>query len=224
MGELSAINGVAGAYSEMIPVVHIVGCPSTISQRNGMLLHHTLGNGNFEIFSNMNTEISCAVAKLNRPSEIADQIDHALRECWIRSRPVYITLPTDMVNIEIEGARLETPIDLSEPENDPEKEDYVVDVVLKYLRAAKHPVILVDACAIRHRVLDEVLALSEKTGLPTFVTPMGKSGINETLPNYGGVYAGVGSHPPGVQDIVESSDLVLSIGALKVSHLLKQCN
>ncbi|VUC23651.1 unnamed protein product [Clonostachys rosea] len=215
VGELSAINGVAGAYSEMIPVVHIVGCPSTISQRNGMLLHHTLGNGNFEIFANMNTEISCAVAKLNRPSEIADQIDYALRECWIKSRPVYITLPTDMVNVEIEGARLETPIDLSEPKNDPEKEDYVVDVVLKYLRAAKHPVILVDACAIRHRVVEETLALIQKTGLPTFVTPMGKGAIDETLPNYGGVYAGVGSHPPKVRDIVESSDLVLSIGALK---------
>ncbi|KAL7803804.1 pyruvate decarboxylase [Trichoderma aethiopicum] len=215
VGELSAINGVAGAYSEHIPVVHIVGCPSTISQRNGMLLHHTLGNGDFNVFANMNAQISCDVAKLTNPAEIATQIDHALRTCFIKSRPVYIMLPTDMVQAKVEGARLKQPIDLSEPENEPEKEAYVVDVVLKYLRAAKHPVILVDACAIRHRVLDEVHGLIEKTNLPVFVTPMGKSAVNEEHPTYGGVYAGAGSHPPQVKDIVESSDLILTIGALK---------
>jgi pyruvate decarboxylase len=217
VGELSAINGLAGAFSEHIPVVHIVGCPSTISQRDGMLLHHTLGNGDFNVFANMSKEISCEVAKLNNPSEIADQIDNALRQCWIRSRPVYIMLPTDRVQTKIEGKRLDTGIDLNEPSNDPEKEDYVVDVVLKYLVAAKNPIILVDACAIRHRVLDEVHDLIEKTNLPVFVTPMGKSAVNEQHPNYGGVYAGAGSHPAEVQDIVESSDLILTIGALKVS-------
>lgn len=49
VGELSAINAVAGSYSEHVPVVHIVGVPSTASQKDGMLLHHTLGNGNFNV-------------------------------------------------------------------------------------------------------------------------------------------------------------------------------
>jgi len=215
VGELSAVNGIAGAFSEHIPVVHIVGYPSTISQRDGMLLHHTLGNGDFNVFANMSAQISCQVAKLNSPSDITAQIDHALRQCWIRSRPVYITLPTDMAQTKVEGARLDTPIDLSEPTNEPEKEDYVVDVVMKYLKAAKHPLLLVDACAIRHRVLSEVHDLIEKSNLPVFVTPMGKSAINEQHPSFGGVYAGNGSHPPEVKDIVESSDLIISIGALK---------
>lgn len=186
MGELSAINAIAGAYSEYVPIVHIVGVPSTISQRSGMLLHHTLGNGNFDVFANMNRDISCAMVKLNEASEAATFIDHAIRECWVQSRPVYITLPTDMVQKKIEGERLQTPIDLSFPENEPEKEDYVVDVVLKYLHAAKNPVILVDACAIRHRVLKEVHELIERSGLPTFVTPMGKGAVDETLEQYGG--------------------------------------
>ncbi|OIW26788.1 pyruvate decarboxylase [Coniochaeta ligniaria NRRL 30616] len=214
VGELSAINGMAGAYSEQIPVVHIVGCPSTVSQRNGMLLHHTLGNGDFNVFANMNAEISCALEKLNRPSEIADQIDHALRECWLRSRPVYLMLPTDMVQQKIEGERLNTPIDLSPPKNDEDRENYVVDVVLRYLHQAKNPVILVDACAIRHRVLDEVRDLVDKTKLPVFVTPMGKGAVDETHPCYGGVYAGSGSLPE-VTERVDAADLIITIGALK---------
>lgn len=203
----------------MIPVVHIVGCPSTLSQRDGMLLHHTLGNGDFNVFANMSAQVSCEVAKLNKPGEIADQIDHALRECFLKSRPVYIMLPTDMVDAKIEGERLNTPIDLSEPVNEQGKEDYVVKEIVKALHEAKHPIILVDACAIRHRVVEEVHNLLEKTGLPVFVTPMGKGAVNETHPNYGGVYAGAGSMPPQAQDVVESSDLILAVGALKVSSL-----
>lgn len=185
MGELSAINALAGGYSEYVPIVHIVGTPSTLSQRDGMLLHHTLGTGNFEVFADMSKNISCAMAKLNDPLEAATLIDHAIRECWIQSRPVYITLPTDMVQKKIEGARLRTPIDLAYPKNEQEKEDYVVDVVLKYLHAAKNPVILVDACAQRHRVLNETHELIVKSNMPTFVAPMGKGAVDETLSNYG---------------------------------------
>lgn len=217
VGELSAINAIAGSYSEMVPVVHIVGTPSTISQQNGQLLHHTLGNGNFNVFSDMSKEISCAIAKIADPYDAATLIDHALQQCWLKSRPVYIALPTDMVQKKIEGDRLKTPIDLHFPKNDQAKEDYVVEVVLKYLLKAKNPVILVDACAIRHRVLDEVHDLVEKTKLPVFVTPMGKGAVNETHPNYGGVYAGDGSQPE-VKKRVEAADLILSIGAIKVSH------
>ena len=214
VGELSLLNAIAGAYSEYVPIVHVVGTPSTLSQRDGLLLHHTLGNGNFEVYADMSHNISCAKAKLNDPHDAAMLIDNAIRECWVQSRPVYITLPTDIVQKKIEGERLKTPIDLSFPVNDTEKEDYVVDVVLKYLHAAKSPLILVDACAIRHRALKEVHDLIEKSGLPVFVTPMGKGAVNETLPNYGGVYAGSGSNA-GVAERVESSDLVLSIGAIK---------
>jgi pyruvate decarboxylase len=215
VGELSAINGIAGAYSEQIPVVHIVGTPSTISQRGGQLLHHTLGNGDFNVFANMNEGISCEVAKLHNPADIATQIDYALAQCWIRSRPVYITLPTDMVDEKIEGERLRTPIDLSSPKNDADREEYVVDVILRTLYSAKDPIILVDACAIRHKVGKETLELIEKTGLPYFLTPMGKGVLDETHPQYGGIYAGVGSRPD-INEKVEGSDLILFIGALKV--------
>ena len=92
-----------------------------------------------------------------------------------------------MVMKKVEGARLLSPIDLSYPQNDAEKEGYVVDVVLKYLHAARNPVILVDACAVRHRVMEEVHALVKASNLPTFVAPMGKGAVDETLSNFGGV-------------------------------------
>lgn len=214
VGELSALNGVAGAYSEYVPVVHIVGQPSTVSQAKGLMLHHSLGNGDFKAFSKMSETISVYVALLNNPSQIARQIDTALRECWIKSRPVYIGLPTDMVQEKVEGARLDTPIDLSLSPNDQESENYLVNVVLSYLEQARKPRILVDACASRFRVLPEVEALVRKSGLPTFVTPASKGFVDENLPNFAGIYAGKGS-THDVRSQIESSDLVLSIGTLR---------
>ncbi|EEA27452.1 hypothetical protein TMatcc_004259 [Talaromyces marneffei ATCC 18224] len=214
VGELSAVNAMAGAYSEFVPLIHIVGQPHTASQKDGMLLHHTLGNGDYSVFADIGAKVSCAIARLNDPVDAPTLIDNAIRECWVQSRPVYITLPTDMVLQKVEGQRLETPIDLSRKPNDPEKEEYVVNLVLRLLHEAKNPVILVDACAIRHRVLPEVHDLVTKSGLPTFVAPMGKGAVDETHPNYGGVYAGDGSNA-GVRERVEESDLILSIGAIK---------
>ena len=55
VGELSALNGVAGSYAEHVPVLHIVGAPCTGAQQRGELLHHTLGDGDFSHFSRMST-------------------------------------------------------------------------------------------------------------------------------------------------------------------------
>jgi pyruvate decarboxylase len=62
--------------------------------------------------------------------------------------------------------------------------------------------------------LKETHAFIKKSGLPVFVTPMGKGAIDETISNYGGVYAGDGSNK-GVRERVESSDLIISIGPVK---------
>ncbi|KAK6828789.1 hypothetical protein RU639_003693 [Aspergillus parasiticus] len=194
VGELSALNAIAGAYSEHVPVVHIVGQPSTASQRDSMLLHHTLGNCDYNVFANISANLAITVAKITDAHDAPTLIDHTLRECWMQCQPVYIALPTDMVQQKVERQRLQIPIDLDKPANEAEKEEYVVDVVLKYLYAARSPVILVDAGAIRHGVLGVVHELIQKTGFPIFVTPMGKGAVDETLTNFGGVYAGSGSN------------------------------
>ncbi|KAF3909367.1 hypothetical protein AA313_de0200639 [Arthrobotrys entomopaga] len=203
VGELSALAGVAGAYSERVPVVHIVGVPSTLSQKSGALLHHTLGNGDFSVFANMSRNISEVLVTLNDPTIAARDIDRALR-----------ALPTDMVLKKIPSKALDTPIDLSLPSNDAETEADVIESVTKTIYEANNAIILVDACAIRHRVVDEVHELIDKSQLPAFATPMSKGAIDETNTRFGGVYIGDVSRPD-VKVAVESADLVISIGALK---------
>ena len=49
--------------------------------------------------------------------------------------------------------------------------------------------------------------------IPTFVTPLAQGVVDEAYPNFGGLYAGVGSHLT-VQEFVEDADLVLHLGPL----------
>lgn len=45
VGELSAVNGVAGSTAESVPVIHLVFGPSLKSEADHALVHHSLGDG-----------------------------------------------------------------------------------------------------------------------------------------------------------------------------------
>ena len=61
VGELSALNGIAGSYAERLPVFHLVGMPNSSAQESRLVMHHTLGNGEYDFFYRM-TEPSSARA------------------------------------------------------------------------------------------------------------------------------------------------------------------
>jgi pyruvate decarboxylase len=152
VGELSLANAIAGSRADNVPVVHIVGTPSTKSQKAGSILHHTFGNGNFKIFKEISERLTVAQANLWDPENAPAEIDRVLRECWIQSRPFYIQLPTDMVNKTVDRTALDAPIDLTYPTNDKELEVSVVEAILKRLYEAQRPVLLIDGCVRRNRV------------------------------------------------------------------------
>jgi len=97
------MNGVAGAYSEHVPLVHIVGCPSTTLQKKEALLHHTLGNGDFHVFKDMSCAISHKQVYLEDCASAPAELDRVLSEAWTHSSPVYIMIPTDMVSKDVPG-------------------------------------------------------------------------------------------------------------------------
>ena len=213
VGELSALNGIAGSYAEHVGVLHVVGVPSLSSQAKQLLLHHTLGNGDFTVFHRMSACISETTAMITDIATAPAEIDRCIRTTYVTQRPVYLGLPANIVDLKVPASLLDTPIDLSLKPNDPEAEAEVIETILDMVKVAKNPVILSDACAARHDVRAEANKLIDITQFPAFVTPMGKGTINESHPRFGGVYVGTLSSP-AVKQAVESADLILSIGAL----------
>jgi indolepyruvate decarboxylase len=62
VGQLSAICAIAGAYAEHLPIFHLVGMPPTTQQAAHRLVHHTQGNGEFDLFHKMAEPVVCARA------------------------------------------------------------------------------------------------------------------------------------------------------------------
>ncbi|ODV82584.1 hypothetical protein CANARDRAFT_10444 [[Candida] arabinofermentans NRRL YB-2248] len=213
VGELSAVNGIAGSFAEHVPVVHIVGVPSTKATEKKLLLHHTLGDGRFNVFKRISKEISLRAITIEDIKTAPDEFDSIVRDAYINKRPVYIALPSNFVEMPVKSSLLEKKIDLSLPPNDIESETEVLQTITALTSEAKNPIILVDACALRHEVKNVVAKLADVTQFPVFATPMGKSGISEDHSRFGGIYVGVLSKPD-VKEAVESADLVLSVGGL----------
>src|SRR3712207_42535 len=85
VGELSAINAVAGSFAEHVPVVHVVGAPARAVQDARKPVHHTLGDGGFGHFVRMHEEITCARAALTTENATAE-IDRVLTAVRDRDR------------------------------------------------------------------------------------------------------------------------------------------
>ncbi|GMF09012.1 unnamed protein product [[Candida] boidinii] len=154
-------------------MVHLVGVPTITATEKRLLLHHTLGNGDFHAFREMSKQITKDTVYIDNINYACDEIDRMITEAYVYKRPVYIALPTNFFEEEVDANRLNTPLETATPPNDPAAEDEVVNAIKDIIKAAKNPIILVDACASRHNSTESVHELSNITQFPVFTTPMG---------------------------------------------------
>ncbi|KAF1924583.1 pyruvate decarboxylase [Didymella exigua CBS 183.55] len=213
VGELSALNGVAGAMSEHVKLIHVVGQTTRTMQKNHMMIHHSIGRKpDHQTYNRCSEPVRYAAAELWDIETAPAEIDRVIRECFIKSGPVYIFLPLDLSAEEVEASLLDTPIDTS-PYIDTEAQNAAVHAITSALSAAKHPSILIDALVQRFDAISETQQLINTLCVPVFSANMGKGIIDETSPFYIGVWNGaIGT--PGVLEAAESADLMITLGYL----------
>ncbi|KAM0287960.1 hypothetical protein ACHAQH_000027 [Verticillium albo-atrum] len=210
VGELSAVNGIAGAYAEFAPVIHIVGIPPRSSIDDRLLIHHTFNDGEYRRFAAMHAHVTVAQACLTDPRTSAEQIDDVLKQCLLYSRPVYIEVPVDMVVKPLSADRLQTPIEVPKGEQDT-AQDAVVDMVLQRIYDAKKPILFLDGESRPLGICEYAQQVIKATNWPTWTTPFGKGLTDETLPNFHGVYQGKYDESD-VQNFINGADLVIFFG------------
>ncbi|KAI9346655.1 pyruvate decarboxylase PdcB [Pilaira anomala] len=212
VGELSAVNGIAGSYSEMLPVIHIVGTPSTKSQAAGAMLHHSLGDGNFDVFFQMSSMITCASTHLKAQNAIAE-IDRVISQAVLSKRTGYIGIPIDLIHHEVQVPEL-PPLTITLPKNPAQTQEIALKVVLDAIHKASHPVIVVDGCVLRNRCEKSVQEFIQRSGFPTYVAPMGKGAVDESLASYRGCYSG-NITLESIDKEIHQADLIIEIGSIK---------
>lgn len=206
VGELSAINAIAGAYAERAPIVHIVGTPMRASQESRALIHHTFNDGDYQRFDAIQEHVTVAQVSLNDHRTAPSEIDRVLLQCLLHSRPVRIALPVDMVPVLVPVAGLSSKIQIPAAVRQPQVEDAALDAVLRRIYSSKKPMILVDGEARAFGMLHRTNHFVRTIGWPTFTSGFGKGLVDETLPN---VY-GVCTLP--YKAFIDSCDLVLVFG------------
>src|SRR5262245_42466452 len=208
VGPLSAINGVAGSYSEHVPVICIAGSIPLRSIDRGLGMHHTMADGSWDPFLNAYGQVTAAQAMLT-PRNAATEIDRLILTAWREKLPVYMELPSDIAYLEIEVPM--SPLVLADAPSDPERLRSCIVAISERLSAAASPAILVDADADRFGVASELMELAEKMQAPVAVINAAKAVIDETFTHYVGVYNGKASEPR-VCETIETSDCLLAIG------------
>lgn len=94
VGGLSVINAIAGAYSENLPVICIVGGPNSNDYGTNRILHHTIGDTDFSQEYRCFQQITCA--------QVCSRIffyfsKHMLAKLEIISLLAYLQLPLDHI-------------------------------------------------------------------------------------------------------------------------------
>ena len=212
VGALSAINGIAGAYSEHVPVICISGSLPLRAIQRGDLMHHTLADPEKGDFRRMFAEVTAAQSRLT-PENAAAEIDRLILTAWRQKRPVYLELPSDISYLEIDVPADQLKLEMSPSE--PENLKACTEMILERLNAAASPALLLDIDGMRFGVSEQLMELAERFQMNVATLNCAKGAVREGSPHFVGTYAGAGS-APATREAIEESDCLLTIGYRRV--------
>ena len=209
VGELSAANAIAGSYAENVPVVHIVGGPSKDAQGTRRALHHSLGDGDFEHFLRISREITCAQTNL-MPATARREIDRVLSEVREQKRPGYILMSTDVARFPTEPPGAPLP---RYPGDTSPSALAMFTAAAAALVADHRLTVLADLMVHRLQAVNELEALSAADVVPHATLMWGKSMLDESSPNFLGIYAGAAS-TESVRIAIEQAPVLVTAGVV----------
>jgi len=210
VGELSAINGIGGAQSERIPLIHVVGQTSKIFQDKNVMIHHSMGmKPDHQLYNKISKHVRADAAELWNGEDAPAEIDRVIRECVLKAAPVYIFMPLDIHAHQVPANLLDKKIDLSMPV-DTACQEAAITAIKEALTQAKNPVIFLDML-IHSYAIKEATKLIDAVKLPFFAAHGAKGIVDEDHPRFVQLYNGSVSHP-GVAEAIEGSDQVLAVG------------
>lgn len=210
-GALCAVNAIAGAYVEKVPVVLINGTPSierTLTfEQTGFSSHHFITGS--ETDRQAFGYLTIADVRIDNPDLAPDLIDYALTQCITQRRPVYIELLQDMVDLECvqPNGTLKPARTLSNDANVAAS----VARIKERLASAVNPLIWVGVEIDRFGLQEKASSLIHQLNVPFVTQLLGKAVLSESDGLFVGVLDGQASSA-AVLDLAKDSDFILALG------------
>ncbi|KAL5575289.1 hypothetical protein UlMin_016988 [Ulmus minor] len=214
VGGLSVINAIAGAYSENLPVICIVGGPNSNDYGTNRILHHTIGLPDFSQELRCFQAVTCNQAVVNHLDDAHELIDTAISTALKESKPVYISISCNLPGIPHPTfARDPVPFFIAPKVSNLIGLEAAVDAAAEFLNKAVKVVIVGGPKLRVAKAQKAFIELVDAGGYPVAVMPSGKGLVPEHHPHFIGTYWGaVSSSFCG--EIVESADAYLFAGPI----------
>lgn len=210
VGAFSALNGVAGAYAERLPVIFVSSGYNTNDPGANHLLHHTIGTHDFAYQYEMFRHVTCAAVRILHPDNAPAMIDQAICTALREHKPAYLEIACNLSNAPCSPpAPFETLV--SAEVSNSQALALAVERASRTLNSAKKPILLAGVHLRAFGAIDAFRELAEALGCAVAVMPNAKGFFPETHPQYVGIYFG-GISSPGCESIVDWADVVLAAG------------
>ena len=207
VGELSAINAIAGSYSENIPVISIVGVPASKCLEDKTLVHHNFQNVDCYAFYEAHKPVTEASTYLTRDNAKLE-IDRILKVFVKERKPVYVAIPLDVAKMEISDREVSY-----EWTSDSETLKAVANKIATKINNSKNPVILGDSLIKKFDAKLEYKEFVEHTKIPVTNFMMGTNLVDMDWEKYlGGYYSQFRN--PIAQKHLENTDCLIAVGAV----------
>lgn len=210
VGAYSALNGVAGAHAERLPVIMVSSSPNTNDAGENHILHHTVGTHDFTAQYEVFRQVTCAAVRIQHPDNAPAMIDHAISTALRERKPAYIEIPCNL-----SAAPCAAPAPFSElPAWQPSNARTLANAVARatdLIARAKKPILLAGVHLRAYGAIDAFRELAEALGCAVAVMPNAKGFFPEDHPQYAGIYWGEVSSPQ-CQAIVDWADLIVAAG------------
>ncbi|KAL9255209.1 Pyruvate decarboxylase 4-like protein [Drosera capensis] len=214
VGGLSVINAIAGAYSENLPVICMVGGPNSNDYGTNRIIHHTIGETDFGQELRCFQNVTCHQAVINNLDDAHEQIDTAISTALKESKPVYISISCNLPALPHPAfAREPVPFFLDPSVSNQRSLEAAVEETLEVLHKAVKPVLVGGPKLRVAKAQKAFLELADACGYPVAIMPSAKGQVPEQHPNFIGTYWGAVS-TSFVSEIVESADVYVFVGPI----------
>ncbi|XP_028794934.1 pyruvate decarboxylase 1 [Neltuma alba] len=214
VGGLSVLNAIAGAYSENLPLICIVGGPNSNDYGTNRILHHTIGLPDFSQELRCFQNLTCHQAVVNNLEDAHEQIDTAISTCLKESKPVYISISCNLSGIPHPTfSREPVPFSLSPRLSNKMGLEAAVEAAAEFLNKAVKPVLVGGPKLRVANASESFIELANACGYAFAVMPSAKGLVPEHHPHFIGTYWGAVS-TAFCAEIVESADAYLFAGTI----------
>ncbi|KAL8465352.1 hypothetical protein ACS0TY_034737 [Phlomoides rotata] len=214
VGGLSVLNAIAGACSENLPVICIVGGPNTNDYGTNRILHHTIGLPDFSQEMKCFRPVTCYQAIVNNLEDAHEQIDRAISTALMESKPVYISISCNLPGIPHPTfSREPIPFSLSPRLSNKKGLEAAVEAAANFLNKSVKPVMIGGPKLRVAKACSAFVELADASGYAVGAMPSAKGLVPEHHPHFIGTYWGaVGT--PFCGEIVESADAYIFAGPI----------